>query len=85
MPQLSASPDTSGPRDFSGDSRHASPWTARLYNDAVACGKDHPAVFPGPVARRGARGRCSVTRSELVFVGYKTFKLICYYVLMEAV
>lgn len=28
--------------DFAGDSRHASPWAARLYNDAIARGKDHP-------------------------------------------
>jgi len=28
--------------DFAGDSRHASPCAARLYNDAIARGKDHP-------------------------------------------
>jgi transposase len=28
--------------DFAGDSRRASPWAARLYDDAVARGKDHP-------------------------------------------
>jgi transposase len=28
--------------DFAGDTRHASPWAARLYPDAVARGKDHP-------------------------------------------
>jgi transposase len=28
--------------DFAADSRHASPWAAQLYNDAVARGKDHP-------------------------------------------
>ena len=28
--------------DFAGDSRHANPWAARLYNDAIARGKDHP-------------------------------------------
>ena len=28
--------------DFAGDSRHASPWAAQLYNDAIARGKDHP-------------------------------------------
>jgi transposase len=28
--------------DFAGDSRHASAWAARLYNDALARGKDHP-------------------------------------------
>jgi transposase len=28
--------------DFAGDSRHASPWAAKLYNDAIARGKDHP-------------------------------------------
>jgi len=28
--------------DFAGDSRRASPWAARLYNDAIARGKDHP-------------------------------------------
>jgi transposase len=28
--------------DFAGDSRRASPWAARLYNDATARGKDHP-------------------------------------------
>jgi transposase len=27
--------------DFAGDSRRASPWAARLYNDAIARGKDH--------------------------------------------
>ena len=28
--------------DFAGDSRHASPWAAQLYNDAIARGKDYP-------------------------------------------
>jgi transposase len=28
--------------DFAGDSRHASPWAARLYDDAIARGKTHP-------------------------------------------
>jgi len=28
--------------DFAGDSRHASPWAARLYHDAITRGKDHP-------------------------------------------
>jgi transposase len=28
--------------DFAADSRHASPWAARIYNDAIARGKDHP-------------------------------------------
>ena len=28
--------------DFAGDSRRASPWAARLYDNAVARGKDHP-------------------------------------------
>jgi transposase len=28
--------------DFAADSRHASPWAAQLYNDAIARGKDHP-------------------------------------------
>jgi transposase len=28
--------------DFAADSRHASPWAATLYNDAIARGKDHP-------------------------------------------
>jgi transposase len=28
--------------DFAGDSRRASPWAARLYDDAVNRGKDHP-------------------------------------------
>jgi transposase len=28
--------------DFAGDSRRASPWAARLYDDAIARGKDHP-------------------------------------------
>jgi transposase len=28
--------------DFAGDSRHANPWAAKLYNDAIARGKDHP-------------------------------------------
>ncbi|HEY6295753.1 MAG TPA: IS110 family transposase [Streptosporangiaceae bacterium] len=28
--------------DFAGDSRHASPWAARLYDDAIARGHDHP-------------------------------------------
>jgi transposase len=28
--------------DFAGDSRHASPWAARLYHDAIARGHDHP-------------------------------------------
>jgi len=28
--------------DFAGDSRRASPWAARLYDDAIARGHDHP-------------------------------------------
>lgn len=28
--------------DFAADSRKANPWAAKLYNDAVARGKDHP-------------------------------------------
>jgi transposase len=28
--------------DFAGDSRHAHPWAAKIYNDAIARGKDHP-------------------------------------------
>jgi transposase len=28
--------------DFAGDSRHANPWAAKLYADAIARGKDHP-------------------------------------------
>ena len=28
--------------DFAGDSRHANSWAAKIYNDAVARGKDHP-------------------------------------------
>jgi transposase len=28
--------------DFAGDSRRASPWAARLYDDATARGHDHP-------------------------------------------
>ncbi len=28
--------------DFAGDSRHANPWAAKLYHDAIARGKDHP-------------------------------------------
>jgi transposase len=28
--------------DFAGDSRRASPWAARIYDNAVARGKDHP-------------------------------------------
>jgi transposase len=28
--------------DFAGDSRHAHPWAAHLYNQAIARGKDHP-------------------------------------------
>ncbi len=28
--------------DFAGDSRHASPWAARLYDDAITRGHDHP-------------------------------------------
>ena len=28
--------------DFADDSRHASPWAARVYNDAIARGKRHP-------------------------------------------
>jgi transposase len=28
--------------DFAGDTRRASPWAARLYDDAIARGKDHP-------------------------------------------
>ena len=28
--------------DFAGDSRRANPWAARVYDDAIARGKDHP-------------------------------------------
>jgi transposase len=28
--------------DFAADSRRANPWTAKLYNDAITRGKDHP-------------------------------------------
>lgn len=28
--------------DFAGDSRHANPWAAKIYNDAINRGKDHP-------------------------------------------
>lgn len=28
--------------DFAGDSRHANPWAANLYNQAIARGHDHP-------------------------------------------
>jgi transposase len=28
--------------DFAGDSRNAHPWAAKLYNDAITRGKDHP-------------------------------------------
>jgi transposase len=28
--------------DFAGDSRHDNPWAAKLYNDAIARGHDHP-------------------------------------------
>jgi transposase len=28
--------------DFAADSRHANPWAAKLYNDAITRGKDHP-------------------------------------------
>jgi transposase len=28
--------------DFAADSRHAHPWAAHLYNQAIARGKDHP-------------------------------------------
>jgi transposase len=28
--------------DFAADSRHAHPWAAQLYNDAITRGKDHP-------------------------------------------
>lgn len=28
--------------DFADDSRHASPWAAKIYNDAIARGKRHP-------------------------------------------
>ncbi len=28
--------------NFADDSRHASPWAARLCHDAIARGKDHP-------------------------------------------
>jgi transposase len=28
--------------DFADGSRHASPWAARIYHDAIARGKDHP-------------------------------------------
>jgi transposase len=29
-------------RDFAANSRRANPWAAKLYNDAIARGKDHP-------------------------------------------
>jgi transposase len=32
--------------DFADGSRHASPWAARIYNDAIARGKDHPHAVP---------------------------------------
>jgi len=28
--------------DFAGDSRRANPWAAKIYNDAIARGKEHP-------------------------------------------
>lgn len=28
--------------DFAADSRHANPWAAKIYNDAISRGKDHP-------------------------------------------
>jgi transposase len=28
--------------DFAGGSRHTSPWAAKIYNDTIARGKDHP-------------------------------------------
>jgi transposase len=28
--------------DFAGDSRRANPWAAKIYNDAISRGKDHP-------------------------------------------
>jgi transposase len=28
--------------DLAADSRHANPWAAKIYNDAIARGKDHP-------------------------------------------
>lgn len=28
--------------DFAADSRHANPWAAKIYNDAIDRGKDHP-------------------------------------------
>ena len=28
--------------DFAGDSRRANPWAAKIYNDAITRGKDHP-------------------------------------------
>ena len=31
-----------GDDTFAGNSRHASPWAAKVYNDARAAGKDHP-------------------------------------------
>ena len=34
---------------FADNSRHASPWAAKIYDDARASGKDHPhATHPGP-------------------------------------
>ena len=39
--------------DFADGSRHASPWAARIYNDAIARGKDHPLRDPDPRPRRG--------------------------------
>jgi transposase len=41
--------------DFAGDSRRANPWVAKIYNDAIARGKDHPPRHPHPgpgLARR---------------------------------
>ncbi|MFC5948998.1 IS110 family transposase [Pseudonocardia lutea] len=37
--------------DFAGDSRHASAWARHLYDQALACGHDHPmpcASWPAP-------------------------------------
>ena len=47
--------------DFAGATRRANPWAAKIYNESVARGKDHPAPpaswpEPGP-ASSGAAGR----------------------------
>ncbi len=39
---------------FADDSRRASPWAARLYDDAIARCKDHPAL--GHILARACRG-----------------------------